>query len=91
MVETRSCEGHENEPAAARKPNTREAGQTCLSVMNDRSLAGIDPHFAEIGRAGLSRLHTLVVGNDFRVSCHARKLLVAGSWVDGDSLPDRAG
>lgn len=68
-----------------------DVGLACLSAMNDRSLAGIDPHFAEIGRAGLSLLHSLVVENDFRVSSHARKLLVAGSWVDGDSLPDRAG
>jgi LacI family transcriptional regulator len=68
-----------------------DVGLACLSVMNDRSLAGIDQHFAEIGRAGLSLLHSLVVVNGFRVSGHARRLLVAGSWVDGDSLPDRAG
>lgn len=66
-----------------------DVGLACLSVRNDRSLAGIDQHFAEIGRAGLSLLHSLVVGNGFRASSHARRMVLAGSWVDGDSLPDR--
>lgn len=68
-----------------------DVGLACLGVMGDRSLAGIDQHFAEIGRAGLSLLHSRVAGSGFSVPGHARKLLVAGSWVDGDSLPDRAG
>jgi DNA-binding LacI/PurR family transcriptional regulator len=66
-----------------------DVGVACLGLMNDRSLSGIDQHLAEIGKAGLSLLHALVVGGGCRVSGHARKMLVPGSWVDGDSLPQK--
>lgn len=68
-----------------------EVGLACLSVTSVRAVAGIDPQFAEMGRAGLSLLHSLVTGSDLGVAVRASRLLLAGAWIDGDSLPCRAG
>lgn len=67
-----------------------DVGLACLGVTRGLAVAGVDPQYAEIGRAGLSFLHSLVAGNELGVSVRTSRLLLAGAWIDGDSLPDKS-
>jgi LacI family transcriptional regulator len=51
--------------------------------------AGINQDSEEIGRVGVETLIALINSNDRGKPTITRKILVEGTWVDGDSLPDR--
>jgi LacI family transcriptional regulator len=68
-----------------------DVGLACTNVMEISVSAGIHQDLAEIGRAGLLMLHSLIVENARGVPGILQQMLVQGAWVDGDSLPDRAG
>lgn len=62
------------------------AGTTLL----DTSItAGIDQHPQEIGRVGFLMLNSLINDGARGIPAVFRQNLVEGSWVDGDSVPDR--
>lgn len=64
------------------------AATTVLDVDVD---AGIDPHPEEIGRVGFLMLNSLINDGAHGIPAIFRQTLVEGSWVDGESLPDRGG
>ena len=51
--------------------------------------AGIDQHPEEIGRVGILMLISLINDGSRGIPTIFRQNLIEGSWVDGDSLPDR--
>jgi DNA-binding LacI/PurR family transcriptional regulator len=52
--------------------------------------AGIDQHPVEVGRVGFLMLKSLLNDGSRGVPEIFRQNLVEGSWVDGDSVPDRS-
>jgi DNA-binding LacI/PurR family transcriptional regulator len=61
------------------------------TILDAGITAGIDQHPFEIGRVGFLMLNSLINDGAFGVPSIFRQILVEGSWVDGDSLPNRAG
>jgi LacI family transcriptional regulator len=51
--------------------------------------AGIDQHPWEIGRVGFLTLNSLIIDGTFGVPEIFRQILVSGTWVDGDTMPDK--
>ena len=59
------------------------------TLLDTTITAGIDQHPEEIGRVGFLTLNSLINDGSRGVPAIFRQNLVEGSWVDGDSLPDR--
>lgn len=79
-------------PAILKKAGIRVPEDVGLASTNTHDIsisAGIDQQPAEIGRVALLMLHSLITDHARGVSGIFRQLLVEGSWVGGDSLPDR--
>ncbi len=53
--------------------------------------AGIDQNPAEIGRVALLMLHSLITNSARGIPTIFRQLRVEGSWIDGNSLPEKGG
>lgn len=51
--------------------------------------AGIDQNPLEIGRVAMLMLQSLIADHERGIPAIFRQQLVKGSWVDGDSLPDK--
>ncbi len=66
-----------------------DLGLACVNIQDISIAAGINQNPAEIGRVALLMLHSLITDHARGVPGIFRQLLVEGSWVDGDSLPDR--
>ena len=69
---------------------TGEVGMACLDTTCNHQVAGVDPMYPEIGRAGITLLHSLVTGSGTGASVRGTRLCVTGAWIDGDSLPRKA-
>jgi LacI family repressor for deo operon, udp, cdd, tsx, nupC, and nupG len=67
----------------------QDIGLAVASIHHAGADAGIDPHPEEIGRVGFLMLHSLIHDRAWGIPAIFRQILVAGSWVDGASLPDR--
>jgi DNA-binding LacI/PurR family transcriptional regulator len=61
------------------------------SVLDAHADAGIDQHPEEIGRVGFLMLNSLINDGALGIPGIFRQILVEGSWVDGSTLPSRAG
>lgn len=59
------------------------------TLLDTTITAGIDQHPVEVGRVGFLMLNSLINDGSRGVPEIFRQNLVEGSWVDGDSLPDR--
>lgn len=59
------------------------------TLLDTTITAGIDQHPEEIGRVGFLMLNSLINDGSRGVPEIFRQNLVEGSWVDGDSVPDR--
>ncbi len=59
------------------------------TVLDAEADAGIDQHPEEIGRVGFLTLNSLINDGAKGIPVIPRQNLVAGSWVDGEMLPDR--
>lgn len=68
-----------------------DVGLACTNVMEISVSAGIHQNSTEIGIVGVFMLHSLMSENARGIPGIVRQMLVQGEWVDGDSLPDRAG
>lgn len=64
-------------------------GLAVTSVLDAKADAGIDQHPEEIGRVGVLMLNSLIADGSRGIPKIFRQILVEGSWVDGESLPDR--
>jgi DNA-binding LacI/PurR family transcriptional regulator len=60
-----------------------------ITMLDPHMDAGIDLHPEEIGRVGFLMLNTLINDGSKGIPEICRQVLVEGSWVDGNSLPDR--
>lgn len=65
----------------------QDVALAALSVLDGNADAGIDQNSAEIGRAAVQLLITLINHNERGIPNVCRELLVEGRWVDGQSLP----
>lgn len=61
------------------------------TILDSPITAGIDQHPYEIGRVGFLMLNSLINDGAFGIPSIFRQILVEGSWVGGESLPQRAG
>jgi DNA-binding LacI/PurR family transcriptional regulator len=66
-----------------------DIGLAVTSIHGAGADAGIDPHPGEIGRVGFLLLHSLMNDRMRGIPPIFSQVLVEGSWVDGESLPDR--
>lgn len=66
-----------------------DLGVAAFSVLDGEVDAGIDQNSAEIGRAALQLLVSLIMHQERGLPAVCRELLIEGSWVDGASLPAR--
>jgi DNA-binding LacI/PurR family transcriptional regulator len=67
-----------------------DIGLAALSVLDSGIDAGIDQNSAEIGRAAVQLLISLVNHNECGIPKICRELLVEGLWVDGKTLPAKS-
>jgi LacI family transcriptional regulator len=58
-----------------------------LSASAGNDAAGIDPEFADIGRAAVHMLDELLQETSSRAAPRFRQVAVEGTWTDGDSAP----
>ncbi len=65
----------------------QDIGLATLSVLDGGIDAGIDQNSAEIGRAAVQLLISLINHNECGIPKICRELLVEGSWADGKTLP----
>lgn len=68
----------------------KDIGVAAMSVLDTRIDAGIYQNSEEIGRVAALSLIGQIQDNDKGVPQLYRQILVPGSWVDGESLPDRS-
>ncbi len=61
------------------------------SVWDGNFDAGADQNSIEIGRVAVCTLASLILDNERGPPRYQRRILVEGRWVDGKSLPPRAG
>jgi LacI family transcriptional regulator len=66
-----------------------DIGLACVNIHDISITAGINQNPAEIGRVAMLMLHSLITDHARGIPAIFRQLLVEGSWVDGDSLPNR--
>jgi LacI family transcriptional regulator len=66
-----------------------DVGLAVTSVLDANADAGIYQEAEEIGRTGFLMLDSLIQDGDRGIPRIFRQVLVEGTWVDGDSLPDR--
>lgn len=66
-----------------------DIGLAVTSILDAKADAGIDQHPEEIGRVGFLMLNSLINDRSRGIPAIFRQILVEGSWVDGNSLPDR--
>ena len=66
-----------------------EVGVAALGILDCPVTAGIDQNSREIGRSAVQMLHALIKDGALGLPRIHRELLVKGTWVDGDSLPER--
>ena len=64
-------------------------GLAVTSVLDGGADCGIDQHPEEIGRVGFLMLNSLISDRSTGIPAIFRQILVEGSWVDGQSLPNR--
>lgn len=79
-------------PTILKKAGLEVPGDVALAtttILDSTITAGIDQHPYEIGRVGFLMLNSLVNDGSLGIPTIFRQILVEGSWVDGDSLPDR--
>ncbi len=79
-------------PAALSRLGVRvpeDVGVAALGILDCPVSAGIDQNSREIGRSAVQMLHALIKDGALGLPHIHRELLVKGTWVDGDSLPDR--
>ncbi|HEU5396263.1 MAG TPA: LacI family DNA-binding transcriptional regulator [Verrucomicrobiae bacterium] len=67
----------------------QDIGLAHFSILDGDADAGIDQRSAEIGRAAVQLLISLINHNERGIPAVCRELLIEGRWVDGDSLPPR--
>jgi LacI family transcriptional regulator len=65
----------------------KDIGLAALSVLDGPADSGIDQNSKEIGRAAVQTLISLIHHNERGIPQVLREVLVAGCWVDGNSLP----
>lgn len=75
--------------AGCRVPDN--VGVAALSLLDGHFDAGVDQNSLEVGRVALATLAALIHQNERGVPQYCRRILVEGRWVDGSSLPVRAG
>jgi LacI family transcriptional regulator len=68
-----------------------DVGLAVTTVLDTGVDTGIDQHPEEIGRVGFLLLASLINDGSRGVPPIFRQILVEGSWVDGESLPSKAG
>ncbi len=73
--------------AGIKVPN--DVGLAVTSILDANCDSGIDQHPEEIGRVGFLMLNSLINDGAKGIPSIFRQNLVAGSWVDGTSLPRR--
>lgn len=66
-----------------------DVGLVSVSNVEGKIHAGIDQNPEEIGRVSMLVLLSLMYDNDRGIPPIRREVLIAGRWVDGDSLPKR--
>jgi len=66
-----------------------EVGVATLGVLDGTASAGIEQNAGEIGRLGVHMLHSLIKDGARGIPKIQRELMVKGTWVDGESLPER--
>ena len=59
------------------------------SVLDGNFDAGIDQNCVEIGSVAMRTLASLIHQNELGIPRHFRRILVAGQWVDGATLPSK--
>lgn len=67
----------------------KNIGLAALSVLDGHADAGIDQNSKEIGRTAVQTLISLITHNERGIPRVPREVLVAGSWVDGSTLPTK--
>lgn len=67
-----------------------DIGLAALSVLDGHADAGINQNSKEIGRAAVQTLISLIHHNERGIPAIPREVLVAGNWVDGSTLPNKA-
>lgn len=67
----------------------RDLGLAALGILDCPINAGIDQNPREVGRLGLQVLHSMIKEGEPGLPKIHRELLIKGTWVDGDSLPER--
>lgn len=67
-----------------------DIGLAAMSVLDTRITAGIYQHSFEIGRLAARNLIAMVQGNEKGIPKLTQQSLVTGTWVDGDSLPNKS-
>ena len=67
-----------------------DVGVAALGILDCPVSAGIDQNSREIGRSAVQMLHSLIKDGALGLPPIHRELLIKGTWVDGDSLPDRS-
>ena len=65
----------------------RDIGLAALSVLDGHADAGINQNSEEIGAAAVQLLTSLIYHNQRGIPQIPREVLVAGRWVDGETLP----
>jgi DNA-binding LacI/PurR family transcriptional regulator len=73
--------------AGVRTPE--DIGLVSLNIHDLPISAGIDQNPREIGKVALLMLHSLITDHERGIPGIFRQLLVKGTWVDGESLPDK--
>jgi LacI family repressor for deo operon, udp, cdd, tsx, nupC, and nupG len=82
----------EDAVAILQKAGIRAPGDIGLVSLNIHDLpvsAGIDQNPMEIGKVALLMLHSLITDHERGIPGIFRQLLVKGTWIDGESLPDK--
>lgn len=67
----------------------QDMGLAALSVLDGNADAGIDQYPEEIGHVAAETLISLINSGQRGPLPHRRKILVAGQWLNGSTLPDR--
>lgn len=65
-----------------------DIGLAVTSILDAGADSGIDQHAEEIGRVGFLMLNSLINDRSRGIPSIFRQILVEGSWVDGNSLPE---
>ncbi|MEO7101226.1 MAG: LacI family DNA-binding transcriptional regulator [Luteolibacter sp.] len=66
-----------------------DIGLACTNILDIPITAGINQNPAEIGRAGLLMLHSLITDNARGIPPMLTQMLVQGTWIDGGCLPPK--